>query len=175
MTEPRDWSPFTVCAADARPPSTRPPGTREGVADRLRSAAFAELQAREAFRWAAERFADAPAGLREEWRALAEAEARHLGWLLARLAALGEDPAARPVSARLWAALRSTGSAEEFELLIAKAEERGRQAGDRFRTALAPVDAESAAVFGRIADEELAHVALARAWFPEASGRAGLA
>ena len=175
MPEPGDWSPFSVCPAEARPPATRPPGTREGVADRLRSAAFAELQAREAFRWAAGRFLDAPAGLREEWRALAEAEERHLGWLLARLAALGVDPAARPVSARLWEALRSTRSAEEFELLIAKAEERGRQAGERFRTALAPVDPESAAVFGRIADEESAHVALARVWFPEAAGREGLA
>ncbi|MDE2293081.1 MAG: hypothetical protein KGL53_13450, partial [Elusimicrobia bacterium] len=88
-----DWSPFAVCPPGALPPPVRPVGTPEGVADRLRSAAFAELQAREAFRWAAESFSDAPEELRAQWRALALAEDRHLGWLLGRLAARGVDPA----------------------------------------------------------------------------------
>lgn len=152
----------------------RSPATREGVADRLRVAAFAELQAREAFRWACAALPDAPEGLRARWAGLAEEEDRHLGWLLGRLAALGAPPGARRVSARLWDSLNAARSAEEFEILIAKAEERGRQAGERFRTLLAPVDPESAAVFGRIADEEVSHVALARLHFPGPAAAAGL-
>lgn len=169
-----DPAPFLVCPAAEPAPSPRPVGTTEGVGDRLRAAAFAELQAREAFRWAADSFSDAPEGLRREWRALAAAEDRHLGWLLARMEARGEDPAARPVSARLWAALTSCARAEEFEILIAKAEERGRRAGERFAVAMRGVDPESAAVFGRIADEEAGHVALARRHYPQGAAAAGL-
>ncbi|MDE2290499.1 MAG: hypothetical protein KGL53_00340, partial [Elusimicrobia bacterium] len=71
-------------------------------------------------------------------------------------------------------ALAACRGAEEFELLIAKAEERGRQAGERFRRAMAVADPESAEVFGRIADEEVAHVALARRHYPAAAAAAGL-
>ena len=169
-----DWSPFSVCAPGAQAPAPRSVTTREGVADRLRAAAFAELQAREAFRFAADAFVEAPEELRSAWRALAAAEDRHLGWLLARLAALGVRPDERPVSARLWEALASCARAEEFEVLIAKAEERGRQAGERFATAMLAVDPESAAVFGRIADEEAGHVALARRFYPAGAAAAGL-
>lgn len=167
-------TPFIVCAPAESAPPPRPIGTPEGVGDRLRTAAFAELQAREAFRWAADAFLDAPEGLRREWSALAAAEDRHLGWLLGRMEARGEDPAARPVSARLWAALISCARPEEFEILIAKAEERGRQAGERFSVAMRSADPESAAVFGRIADEEAGHVALARRHYPAAAAAAGL-
>lgn len=169
-----DWKPFSVCPASGAPDAMRSPATLEGVADRLRTAAFAELQAREAFRWACDALEDAPAGLRSRWASLVGEEDRHLGWLMARLEALGAAPGARKVSARLWDSLTACRTAEEFEILIAKAEERGRLAGDRFRTLLAPVDAESAAVFGRIADEEVSHVALARQHFPESAAAAGL-
>jgi hypothetical protein len=93
---------------------------------------------------------------------------------MGRMGALGVDPAARPVSARLWDGLAACRGAEEFEVLIAKAEERGRLAGERFRTAMRSVDPESAAVFGRIADEEVAHVALARRFYPERAAREAL-
>ncbi|MBI3300358.1 MAG: hypothetical protein HYZ75_19500 [Elusimicrobia bacterium] len=174
MPAPFDPAPFVLCAADEQAPAPRSVATPEGVGDRLRAAAFAELQAREAFLWAADAFCDASDVLRREWRALASAEDRHLGWLLGRMAARGEDPAARPVSGRLWAALTSCASAEGFEILIAKAEERGRLAGERFRTAMLPLDPESAAVFGRIADEEAAHVELARRHYPASAAAAGL-
>ncbi|TBR24007.1 DUF455 family protein [bacterium] len=166
-SDARDWSPFALCAPGVPAPAPRSVATPDGVADRLRAAAFAELQAREAFLYAAEAFSDAPDELRRAWRALAEAEDRHLGWLLGRMKALGLDPGARPVSGRLWEGLMACRSAEEFEVLIAKAEERGRLAGERFRVAMKGADPESAEVFGRIADEEVAHVALARRFYPE--------
>ena len=162
----RDWSPFALAPAGAQAPAPRSVSTPEGVGDRLRAAAFAELQAREAFRLAARSYPDAPAALRDAWVELAAAEDSHLGWLLGRMAALGVDPAARPVSARLWDGLTACRGAEEFTVLIAKAEERGRLAGERFRVAMRAGDPESADVFGRIADEEVAHVALARRFYP---------
>lgn len=167
MAESRDWSPFSLCAPGQSSPAPRAVSTPEGVGDRLRAAGFAELQAREAFNFAAETFSDAPAELRAAWRGLAVAEDKHLGWLMGRMAALGIDPAARPVSTKLWDALAACRTAEEFAILIAKAEERGRLAGERFREAMRPHDPESAEVFGRIADEEVAHVALTRRFYPE--------
>lgn len=162
----RDWSPFAVCPAGQRPEPPRLISTIEGVGDRLRSAAFAELQAREAFLWAAGRFEDAPAALRSAWRSLADAEQRHLDLLLERMRALGIDVRERAVSTRLWDSLVVCETARDFAVFIANAEERGRKAGERFRQAMAPVDAESARIFGRIADEETAHVELARRYFP---------
>lgn len=138
-----------------------------GVRDRLRTAAFAEIQAREAFLWAADRFEDVPLELREAWRELADQEDKHLGWLLKRLAELGGSPDEAPVSTRLWQSLRACVSGREFAVLIAKAEERGRAAGDSFRRTLAGRDAESARVFGAIADEEVEHIALAKRYFPD--------
>lgn len=137
----------------------------QGVADRLRSAAFAEIQAREAFAWAAERFADAPEPLRSAWRGLSAAEDRHLGWLLTRLSEVGSSPNARPVSPRLWRSLTCCGSAREFSFFMASAEERGRLAGLLFQSSMAGADPLTAEIFGRIAEEEAAHVALVRRFF----------
>ena len=162
----QDWSPFAVCPSGQRPEPPRPISTLAGVGDRLRAAAFAELQAREAFRWAADRYDDAPAELRSAWRTLAEAEQRHLDLLLGRMRELGIDIREREVSTRLWDSLVACANAREFALFIANAEERGRQAGERFRQAMAPVDRPSAEIFGQIADEEIAHVELARRHFP---------
>ena len=165
----RDWPPFRLCLPGERPPKTRALGTAEGVGDRLRAAAFAELQAREAFRWAGGRFPDAPLSLLKSWEALVSAEDRHLGWLIQRMGELGVDAAERPVSDRLWRSLTACADARAFALFIAEAEERGRLAGERFRRALAGDDPTTAAIFGRIADEEIGHVALARGHFPEPS------
>jgi len=62
---------------------------------------------------------------------------------------LGYDIAERPVSAALWWSLMECADGGEFCVKIAGAEERGRQA----------------ALFKLIADEEIAHVALARTYF----------
>ena len=53
-----DWSPFRLAPEGTRPEPPRSIHTRDGIGDRLRSAAFAEIQAREAFLWADIRFAD---------------------------------------------------------------------------------------------------------------------
>jgi uncharacterized ferritin-like protein (DUF455 family) len=166
------WAPFRVAAKGERADAARPLGSTEGVGDRLRVAAFAEIQARDAFLWAAERFgAGAPSGLPEAWRRLAAAEQKHLDWLLRRMQELGVDPAARTVSDQLWDSLLLSESAEEFSLYMASAEERGRRAGERFCEALAAVDPVSSRIFGDIAREEVAHIELALAYFPEAAAR----
>jgi uncharacterized ferritin-like protein (DUF455 family) len=139
------------------------------VGDRLRAAAFAELQAREAFDWAAGTFSDAPESLRKCWRGLALAEERHLGWLLKRMTELGIDVAERRVSDQLWLSLTSCQSAKEFALYMASAEERGRKAGVRFHKAMLKHDPVTAQIFGKIAEEEVEHIQLAIRYYPDAA------
>lgn len=160
-----DWTPFVLVPDGGRAPSPRGASTPGGLGDRLRAAAFAELQAREAFAWAAERYEDAPARLRATWRSLSEAEDRHLGWLLGRMEELDIDPAGRPVSDALWRSLMSCSDAETFCRWIAEAEERGRQAGERVARSLAGRDPATAAIFSKISAEEVAHVAVAQRFF----------
>ncbi|MCO4770008.1 MAG: DUF455 family protein [Deltaproteobacteria bacterium] len=166
-----DWSPFDVVADGAKPPGPRALSRPEGVGDRMRIAAFAEIQAREAFRWGADTFEDAPDALKEAWRTLADEEHKHLGWLLDRMAVLGFAPEGRPVSAHLWRGLTACTTAHEFTWYMAKAEDRGRIAGERFGAALAETDEESAKLFALIAKEEADHIALAMRYYP-ASDRA---
>jgi uncharacterized ferritin-like protein (DUF455 family) len=141
--------------------------TLGGVGDRLRAAAFAEIQAREAFLWASLTFEDAPDGLREAWKTLAKAEDRHLGWLLERMTELGIDVRERKVSDHLWQSLVSCKSAREFAMFMANAEERGRRAGERFHQNLLTRDPETARIFGQIAEEEVAHIKLAERFFSQ--------
>lgn len=162
-----DWSPFRVVAAGGRPDAPRSIHTPEGVGDRLRAAAFAEIQAREAFLWGADHFQDAPEGLRRAWRGLALAEDRHLGWLLKRMEGLGIPVQERGVSDQLWRSLIACHNARDFAFYMASAEERGRRAGVRFHEAMAQKDPVSAEIFGKIAEEELEHIALAWRYYPE--------
>ena len=164
-----DWSPFSVAPREVRSDAPRSIDSPEGIADRLRAAAFAEIQAREAFNWAAERYDDAPAACRSAWRGLALAEERHLNWLLARMRELGIDVGARRVSDQLWVSLHSCKTAREFAHYMANAEERGRRAGERFHQAMAASDPVTADIFGRIAAEEIEHIRLAERYFPRES------
>jgi uncharacterized ferritin-like protein (DUF455 family) len=134
--------------------------TPEGLGDRLRVAAFAELQAREAFRWAADVLPDAGDELRSAWRRIAEDENRHLEMLLGRMAELGVSPDERPVSDRLWRSLRACKDARSFAAYMRTAEERGRAAEESFRRKLADRDPVTSALFGKIADDETEHLAL---------------
>jgi uncharacterized ferritin-like protein (DUF455 family) len=161
MSSTPDWSPFRACAFDERPPSPRGMGAPEGLGDRMRVAAFAERQAFEAFRWAAERFTDASPELRAAWRTMAEEEKLHMELILGRMAELGVDPAERPVSDRLWARLSGAKTVAEFSAWMREAEARGKAAEDSFRRSLAERDPVTAAIFGRIADDEAAHLAFA--------------
>lgn len=162
-----DWAPFAVLPRDVRAAPPRGIESREGISDRLRTAAFAEIQAYYAFLWGAQYFTDAPESLKTAWRGLALAEERHLNWLMNRMKALGLDVQERPVSDWLWVSLLNCKDAREFAVFMASAEERGRKAGVRFQQALAKVDPESAAIFGKIAEEEVEHIRLAAKYFPE--------
>src|SRR4051812_34958852 len=82
------WAPFHVDNSVLISP--RSILSKEGIGDRLRTAAFAEVQAEAAFLMAAERFrSEAPAGLCEEWQRLASDERKHRGWLVTRMEELG--------------------------------------------------------------------------------------
>lgn len=164
---PPDWAPFVTVADGAKAPGPRKLGGPHGIGDRMRVAAFAELQAREAFRWGADVFDDAPGDLRQAWRTLADEEDKHLGWLLHRMQELGVTPEGRLVSAHLFRGLTGCTSAHEFAWYMAKAEDRGRIAGEQFAAKLEAVDPVSAGLFGQIAREEADHIALAMRYFPK--------
>jgi uncharacterized ferritin-like protein (DUF455 family) len=168
-----DWNPFCVAPPQEYGDLPRSLNTLEGIGDRLRSAAFAEIQAREAFRWAADHFGDALPGLPHAWRSLADAEQKHLDWLLKRMNELEISIQARKVSDLLWHSLIFCKSAEEFSHFMANAEERGRKAGVRFHQALFQIDPITAKIFGKIADEEVGHIALAHKFYPLQPGTTG--
>jgi len=161
-----NWEPFHVAPTGAKADAPRSLDTFEGVGDRLRSAAFAELQAREAFFWASTHFEDAPEGLRKAWADLARDEERHMNWLLRRMEELKVDIRERRVSDQLWTSLTSCKTAREFALYMSSAEERGRVAGVRFYQSLLVTDSVTAQIFGKIAEEEVAHIALTYKYFP---------
>ena len=167
-----DWAPFDLITDGSRGEVPRPLQTAEGVADRMRAAAFAEIQAREAFLWAADRFSQgpgaAPEALLNVWKQLAKAEDKHLGWLLERMAVLGFDVRGRKVTDALWHSFMRCESAEAFCVFMANAEDRGRKAGERFEAELRSRDAVTAEIFGKIAREEIEHIALAERFYPEA-------
>lgn len=161
-----NWSPFRLNENPNERIAPRPITTLEGVGDRLRSAAWAEIQAREAFRWAADTLTDAPLELKNAWLTLSIEEEKHMNWLLTRLAELGMQVDERPVSDNLWQSFMDCKTAEQFAVFMANAEERGRKAGVRFYQDLNERDPVSAKIFGTIAEEEIAHIALAQKYFP---------
>ena len=166
-----DWTPFLVCQNGRHAQSPRSIHSPEGIGDRLRAAAFAEIQAREAFNWAAGKFNNvAPDSLISAWKGLALAEDKHLKWLLERMAQIKQDPGARRVSDRLWYSFVKCESPEEFAVYMANAEERGRIAGERFFESILEIDAISAEIFRKIAEEELEHIRLAQRFFNNNSG-----
>lgn len=166
-----NWTPFSVCATGEKPHAPRSMASILGIIDRLRTAAFAEIQAREAFTWAAGHFrASAPEGLCEEWIFLAREENKHLGWLLDRLeelgSTLGESANSRKVSDHLWHSFQRCQTAQEFAQFMCNAEKRGQVAGEKFFTALEKIDEKTALIFKKIAEEEATHVALVERYFP---------
>jgi uncharacterized ferritin-like protein (DUF455 family) len=170
-----DWAPFRLAPTGRRADPPRGIETRDGIGDRLRTAAFAELQALHAFNWAADTFEDAPPALRAAWRGLALAEEKHLQWLLRRMEELAIPVDARAVSDWLWNSLMSCKSAREFAVFMASAEERGRRAGERFEEAMAAIDPVSSVIFGKIAEEEVEHIRLTQRFYPDAEVAPGSA
>ena len=164
-----DWSPFSVAPDGARGAKTRSLSTPEGLGDRIRSAAFAELQAIYAFEWASAKFTEVPHWLSAGWERVIIEEKNHLGWLMSRMDTLGVDPRARAVSIRLWNTLKRSTSAGEFCFWITEAEEWGRKAAHAIAPQILDRDPETAAIFEKIALEERFHVALGRR-YAELSG-----
>jgi len=160
-----DFHPFIICEPGERAAKPRPMNTLVGLGDRMRTAAFAELQAIAAFRWAAEHFQDVPQSLRDQWTAQIADETRHYQMIFRRMKELGLELTDRPVSTSLWKSLQECATGEEFCIKIASAEERGRQAGVKLAAFLAKSDPATAAVFREIAADEVAHVALASTYF----------
>lgn len=160
-----DTAPFRICAREERAAKPRGIDSPEGLGDRLRTAAFAELQAIHAFSWAAARFVDAPAGLREAWLSQVADEQRHYALIIERMNDLGVDPGEKPVSNRLWLSLETCDDARDFCLKIAASEERGRLAGEKMAEYLTARDPDTASVFRRIVVDEVGHVALAERFY----------
>jgi uncharacterized ferritin-like protein (DUF455 family) len=155
------WSPYIIGIS----PRVRPLQTIEGLGDRLRLIAFAERQAHYAFLEAADRFKDAPKGLQEAWKWVAQEEAKHESWLLKRLNEIGQDVAAVPMSLKLYESFAKCLTARDFAFYIADAEERGRIGALRFAEVLSRRDPETAEMFAQIALEEQEHVALVGKFF----------
>jgi len=165
-----ETAPFKILPDGQKPPRPRGMNTPEGLADRMRTAAFAEKQAIHAFRWACGHFQDVPEALREAWIALIPEEEKHYRLIVERMAELGFALDERPVTLNLWRALEASETGRDFCIGIARAEERGRQAGLKLSEFLAESDPATAAVFREIVADEVAHVALAETfygWKPE--------
>ncbi|HMU83296.1 MAG TPA: DUF455 family protein [Leptospiraceae bacterium] len=158
------WAPFRVETGAIIAP--RPLPGIDGIGDRLRTAAFAEMQAERAFARAAEIYSDAPESLRSAWLHLASEENRHMNWLLGRMKELNIDIVERPVSDSLWNSLMSCKDARSFCHYIADSEQRGRRAGLRFYDVLKDIDPTTAEIFSKIAEEEIRHIELAFQFYP---------
>ncbi|HXH31960.1 MAG TPA: ferritin-like domain-containing protein [Bacteriovoracaceae bacterium] len=137
----------------------------EGLGDRLRLVAFAERQAFNAFTHAAEFYTDAPPGLTEAWKWVAQEEAKHESWLVKRLEELGQELCAVPVNLNLYHSLVNCQSAREFSLYVSDAEDRGRIGAEKFAEVLAQRDPVTASIFQQIALEELEHIKLVERFF----------
>ncbi len=162
ITKETRWSPFQVRAGKSE--AIRGLTALDGVADRLRLVCFAELQARDAFRYGAARFAEtAPKAWIEDWLRFAAVEERHAQMLLDRMAELGVEHGAKAVSDKLTALCEAAPDALTFLFLLSSAEERGMEAGSILGKQMQSVDPVSAAVFAQIAEEEVEHVAMAKA------------
>ena len=157
--------PFILCGPGQRQPKPRPIHTPGGLADRMRTAAFAEKQAIFAFGWAASKFQDVPQALRDDWARLIPEEEKHYRLIVGRMEELGFSLDERPVSLGLWKSLEACETGQEFCLRIAGAEERGRQAGLLLAEYLSEKDPDTARIFEEIVTDEVAHVKLADTYF----------
>lgn len=158
------WKPFRVAERADR---MRSIGIPEGVGDRIRAVAFAELQARDGFLWGLDRFPEALPELRAYWREFAAMEELHAQLLLDRAAELNVDLSERAVSDTLMRMFVRSDSADLFLYQISTAEERGMEVGTAMIRPIREVDPVSAAVFQRIVDDEVGHVSTARRFLGE--------
>lgn len=160
ITRGGNWGPFRLAE---RGDAIRALQSAEGVADRLRLVAFAELQARDAFRSGAQRFEGRiPEELRQTWLRFAEVEDRHAQMLLTRMGELGVEPGGRAVSDKLTRLCEKAEDPILFLFLLSSAEERGMEQGKILGEQMLAVDETSARIFLQIAEEEVEHVQMAK-------------
>ncbi|MBN2715406.1 MAG: ferritin-like domain-containing protein [Deltaproteobacteria bacterium] len=154
------WEPFVLAAPDQKVPFPKPMSHTEGLGDRLRIAAFAELQAVRAFGWAAEHFRDVSMEVINGWERQIPEEKLHFRLIMERMNNLGIQPHQKPVSAQLSETLYQCQTGKAFAIEIATAEHRGRLAALKMAAYLENRDPVTARVFLRIARDEVAHVQL---------------
>jgi uncharacterized ferritin-like protein (DUF455 family) len=109
----------------------------------------------------------------EDHARVADDEGRHLSWCLQRLRELGYEYGDVPAHDGLWrgCAASSGDLASRLVVVPMSQEARGLDAGQRLSQRLVGLgDARSAAIVGRIAEEERAHVAIGVAWFERVCG-----
>ena len=154
------WEPFVLAAPNETAPFPMPISHPEGLGDRLRIAAFAELQAVRAFGWAAEHFTDVSAEVIAGWQIQIPEEKFHFRLIMERMSYLGVHAGQKPVSVSLSEKLYTCQTGRDFAIEIATAEHRGRLAALKMASYLENRDPVTARVFLRIAQDELAHLQL---------------
>lgn len=106
-------------------------------------------------------------GMQEKWfddfLSIAVDEARHFGWLSARLIALKSSYGALPAHRIVWDAAECSKTSRRERLAVGQLcqEARGLDAGPKLAERLIGMgDTESAAIVRKIAEEEVAHVSI---------------
>jgi uncharacterized ferritin-like protein (DUF455 family) len=143
-------------------------GSVEGRAAFLHAIAHIEFNAVDLAWDAVYRFRGMPPTYYADWVAVADDEARHFGWLHARLCDLGHDYGDFDAHDGLWQmAERTAGDGMARMALVPRVlEARGLDVTPGMITRLRQHDDEtSAAILARILDEEIAHVAAGSRWF----------
>lgn len=143
-------------------------GTPEARAALLHAVAHIEFNAINLALDACWRFRGLPAAFYEDWRSVAQDEARHFTMLAARLAELGHAYGDFPAHNGLWEAAEKTRDdvLARMALVPRVLEARGLDATPAIIGKLEQAgDGASAAILRVILDEEVRHVAIGTRWF----------
>jgi len=140
----------------------------------LHTFAHHELQAAELFCWAVLAFPDAPRELARGLVRLALEELEHLGLYRAHMERLGTRFGDLPVRDWFWERVPAARSALDFVAFVGLGLEGANlEHSARFaRVFREHGDAAGAAVLERVERDEVGHVAFAKRWFEELTGRA---
>jgi len=152
-------------------------GSDEGRAAFLHAIAHIEFNAIDLAWDAVYRFRGLPEAYYRDWAQVADDEARHFGWLQARLADFGHAYGDFDAHNGLWdMAERTAHSLQARMALVPRVlEARGLDVTPGMVTRLRHLgDTQSADILQRILDEEIAHVAAGSRWFRWSCGREGV-
>lgn len=151
-------------------------GSAEGRAAFIHAIAHIEFNAINLAWDAVQRFVDMPAAFYADWVRVADDEARHFGWLQARLHALGHAYGDFAAHDGLWEMARRSAHdcLARMALVPRLLEARGLDVTPGMIARLERAgDAETARILAAILDEEVAHVAAGSRWFHWCCARAG--